>query len=134
MAATVRHTLRVAAAVVALAALSGCATRYDSSATGRSTSGSSDRTRQRGIDYTNPRLPILPRQQPDFNLWEIPSPYEFNDLSRYSFLAPQSPLATTMIAVGDNAACAASCEPKTLVALAAVGAGARDIGRTSTGR
>ena len=133
MAATVCHTLRVAAAVVALAALSGCATRYDSSGTriyvwqfGQDTS--------RGIDYTNPRLPILPRQQPNFNLWELPSPYEFNDLSRYSFLAPQSPLSTTMIAVGDNAACAATCEPKTLVALAAVDAGTRGIGRSSAGR
>ena len=133
MAATVRHTLRVAAAVVALAALSGCATRYDSFGNqiyvwqfGQDVS--------RGIDYTNPRLPVLPRQQPNFNLWDIPSPYEFNDLSRYSFLAPQSPLDTTMIAVGDNAACAATCEPKTLVALAAVGAGPRGVGRTSAGR
>ncbi len=133
MAATVRHTLRVAAAVVALAALSGCATRFDASGRqiyvwqfGQDT--------QRGIDYTNPRLPILPKPPADFNLWEIPSPYEFNDLSRYSFLVPQSPLAATMIAVGDNAACAASCEPKTLVALAAAGAGARDLRRTSTGR
>jgi len=133
MAATVRHTLRVAAAVVALAALSGCATRYDSFGRqiyvwqfGQDTS--------RGVDYRNPRLPILPRQAPSFELWEIPSPYEFNDLSRYSFLAPQAPLATTMIAVGDNAACAASCEPKTLVALAAVGTGPRGVGRSSTGR
>jgi len=133
MAATVRHTLRVAAAIIALAALSGCATRYDSFGRqiyvwqfGQDVS--------RGVDYTNPRLPILPRQAPNFNLWEIPSPYEFNDLSRYSFLAPPSPQDTTMIAVGDNAACAASCEPKTLVALAAVGAGTRDVRRSSTGR
>jgi hypothetical protein len=133
MAATVRHTLRVAAAVFALAALSGCATRFDPSGNriyvwqfGQDTS--------RGIDYTNPRLPVLPRQPPNFNLWEIPSPYEFNDLSRYSFLAPQSPLTTTMIAVSDNAGCAATCEPKTLVALAAVDAGSRGIGRSSAGR
>ena len=133
MAATVRHTLRVAAAVVALAALSGCATRYDSFGNqiyvwqfGQDVS--------RGIDYTNPRLPVLPRQQPNFNLWDVPSPYEFNDLSRYSFLAPASPLDTTMIAVGDNAACAASCEPKVLVALASVGAGARDGSQSPPGR
>jgi hypothetical protein len=133
MAATARHTLRVAAAVVVLAALSGCATRYDASGRqiyvwqfGQDTS--------RGIDYTNPRLPILPRQQPSFQLWEIPSPYEFNDLSRYSFLAPPSPVSATMIAVGDNAGCAASCEPKTLVALAAVGADRRGISRSSAGR
>ena len=37
---------------------------------------------------------------------------------------------TTMIAVGDNAACAASCEPKALVALLALGADVRD-GRRS---
>ncbi len=87
MAATVFHSLRVAAAIVALAAMSGCATRYDSSGTriyvwqfGQDTS--------RGIDYTNPRLPLLPRQAPNFDLWEIPNPYQFNDLSQYSFLAP----------------------------------------------
>lgn len=133
MVAAVRHPLRVAAAIVALAAVSGCATRYDSFGNqiyvwqfGQDTT--------RGVDYTNPRLPRLPRQTPNFNLWEIPSPYEFNDLSRYSFLAPASPLDTTMIAVGDNAACAASCEPKALVALASVGAGARDGRRSPPGR
>lgn len=133
MAATVIHTLRVAAVLVAVAAMSGCATRYDSFGNriyvwqfGQDTS--------RGIDYTNPRLPMLPRQAPNFNLWEIPSPYEFNDLSRYSFLAPAPDLEVPMIAVGDNAGCAVNCDSKAPIALAAVGADLRDRGRSSTGR
>ena len=41
---------------------------------------------QRDVDYSNPRLPILPKCGRRTELWPVPSPYQFNDLSRYSLL------------------------------------------------
>lgn len=123
--------LLCAAAVAALVALSGCATGYDPSGRpiyvwqyGQDT--------YRGIDYSNPRLPILPRQQPNFNLWEIPSPLQPRDLSQYSFLTPPAEQGRTAVAIGDNRACAAPCDPNARVTLAAAGTFGRDGSRAST--
>lgn len=130
MPAISRHLLR-AAAIAALVALSGCATRYDAS--GRAIYvWQFGQDTYRGIDYSNPRLPILPRQDPNFNLWEIPSPLQPRDLSQYSFLTPPPAPEKTAVAIGDNAACAAPCDPNARVALAAAGAFARDGRRAST--
>ena len=67
------------------ALLAGCATRFDAQGReiyvwqfGQDTS--------RDVDYSNPRLPVLPKWRPRRRLWPMPSPYEFNDLSRYSLL------------------------------------------------
>ena len=126
MPATFRHVLRIAAAV-ALVALAGCATRYD--ATGRTNYvWQFGQDTYRGVDYSNPRLPILPRQQPSFDLWEIPNPLQPRDLSQYSFLTPPVQ-GKTMVAIGDNAACAAPCDPNAPVVLAAAGVHARDRSR-----
>ena len=109
MATPARHTLLCAAALAAVIMLSGCATRYDASGKqifvwqfGQNTDAS--------VDYSNPRLPVLPRSRPlDNQLWEIPSPYEFNDLSRWSMLRPLPDQDGPTIRVGDNARCADSC-------------------------
>ncbi|MBK9117717.1 MAG: hypothetical protein IPM22_19425 [Betaproteobacteria bacterium] len=128
MSAIARPLLR-AAAVAALVALAGCATRYDAS--GRAIYvWQFGQDTYRGIDYSNPRLPILPRQDPNFNLWEIPSPLQPRDLSEYSFLTPPVPHGT-VVAIGDNAVCAAPREPNAPVVLAAAGAHARDRSRAS---
>ncbi len=121
---TVALTLRTAAAVLAVAALAGCATRYDAFGN-RIYVWQFGQDTGRSVDYSNPRLPILPRQQPNFNLWETPTPYEFRDLSQYSWVAPPAPEGTA-VAIGDNPACAVSCEPNASVALAAAGAVHRD--------
>lgn len=117
MAAPIRSLLQTV--VVALAAallLAGCATRYD--AQGRQIYvWQFGQDTERGIDRSNPRLPVLPKWRPKEQLWPLPSPYEFNDLSPYSFLAPQEGLAD--IRVGDNAACAASCNSNARPALLA---------------
>ncbi len=93
-------------ALSAFALLAGCATKFDYS-------GNSVYFLQFGqqwdnaVDYSNPRLPILPRGRPVEPLWNIPSPFEFNDLSRYSQL--HNPLQDTLFAtVGDNVDCAAA--------------------------
>ncbi len=97
---------RTATAICALALLAGCATKFDFN-------GNPVYLLQFGqqwdnaVDYSNPRLPILPRGRPMEPLWELPSPYEFDDLSRFSHL--QTPLQDKTIAsVGDNAHCAAA--------------------------
>jgi len=112
-----------AAAILAVAALAaGCATRYDAGGHeiyvwqfGQDTS--------RDIDYSNPRMPILPRQRPSMELWPAPSPYEFNDLSRWSLLQEPAPLGTSMAAriagVGDNAQRVACTETTARLALPA---------------
>lgn len=109
--------LRTAAALAALALLSGCATRYD--AEGRQIYFLQfGQPTYNAIDYSNPRLPQLPRTRPTETLWEIPSPFEFNDLSRYSMIAPVEPLGSARARVGDNVDCAASCQslvPGTIV-------------------
>ena len=137
MAASARITLlRAAVAVVIASALGGCATRYDAYGNtiyrwqfGQDTS--------RAIDYSNPRLPQLPANRPSTDLWPIPSPYQFKDLSQYSQLTTPAPLPAADMSVGDNAACAASvsfCKPPAPFALLASRADARDGRRTSAQR
>ena len=116
--------LRTAVAAALVAALAGCATRYDAWGNqiyrwqfGQDT--------QRDVDYSDPRLPILPKWRPSTDLWPIPSPYEFNDLSRYSFLREPPPVTLIAHAVGDNAACAACSESNARLALLASRADAR---------
>ena len=134
MAASARHTLLRAAVAVAIAStLAGCATRFD--AYGNKIyvwQGAQDT--DRAIDYSNPRLPQLPFNRPNMELWPLPSPYQFKDLSQYSQLTP-APLDATPIRVGDNALCAASsCEPTAPVALLVSRADARDGSRSTTQR
>lgn len=135
MAASARHTLLRAAVAVAIAStLAGCATRFDANGNriyvlqfGQDTS--------RAIDYSNPRLPQLPAQRPTMDLWPVPSPYQFRDLSQYSQLTPPAPLITATVRVGDNAVCAASsCESTAPLALLASRADVRDGSRTSAER
>lgn len=117
-------------AMSALALLAACATKFDYN-------GNPVYFLQFGqqwdnaVDYSNPRLPILPRGRPVEPLWNIPDPYEFNDLSRWSFL--QDPLPTTLIAqVGDNAGCAAaSCASNANGLRLVARADLRDTGRQS---
>ncbi len=107
MSAIHRRLLRFALAAGALAVLAGCATKFDYNGNpiyflqyGQPTDNA--------IDYSNPRLPILPRGRPVDPLWEVPSPYEYNDLSRYSWL--NAPPADVLVArLGDNAVCASTC-------------------------
>jgi hypothetical protein len=100
-------TLRCAIAVGVFATLAGCATKFDYN-------GNPIYLLQYGqpldnaVDYSNPRLPILPRGRPVDPLWEIPSPYEYNDLSRYSWLNVPAPDVLTA-RLGDNAGCASTC-------------------------
>lgn len=121
--------LRSFVAVGALALLAGCATKFD-------TNGNQVYFFQFGqqwdnaIDYSNPRLPILPRGRPVDPLWNVPSPYEFNDLSRYSQL--HNPLPDTLILrVGDNADCAATCASNANGLRLVARADVRDTGRQS---
>ena len=94
MAASARHTLLRAAVAVAIAStLAGCAARYDAQGNVIYRWQFLGQDTQRDIDYSTPRLPILPHQRPsNWELWPIPSPYEFNDLSRYSFLQDTTPV------------------------------------------
>lgn len=123
MAAFTRPLLRTAVVSVAASLLlAGCATRFDSQGRqiyvwqfGQDT--------ERSIDYSNPRLPILPKWRPREQLWPIPSPFDFSDLSPYSFLAPQE--GSEDIRVSDNAACAAPCISNARLALLAPRADAR---------
>jgi hypothetical protein len=137
MAASARYTLlRAAVAVAIVATVAGCATRYDAYGNtiyrwqfGQDTS--------RAIDYSNPRLPQLPPNRPNMDLWPIPSPYQFKDLSQYSQLTTPAPLPAADMRVGDNAACAASasfCEPTASFALLASRADARGSSRIIAGR
>ena len=118
------RTAMLAVALAALAALGGCATRYD--AQGNKIYGVQfGQDVQRDIDYSNPRLPILPKWRPNTELWPIPSPWQFNDLSRYSMLNPQLPVSVAPFAVGDNADCAACNESTARLALLALRADGR---------
>ncbi len=134
MAATARRTLtHTSLAIVAVLALAGCATRFDADGNqiyvwqfGQETS--------RGVDRSNPRLPILPPTRPVAPLWPTPSPYGFWDLSEYSFLAPQSPLDESTLWVGDNARCGNSCNTPSRIALLVPGADARGDRRAVAAR
>ena len=126
MAASDRPSLLRAAVAVAIAfTLAGCATRFDPNGNriyvfqfGQDTS--------RAIDYSNPRLPQLPAQRPNMDLWPIPTTYQFKDLSQYSQLTPAA-VPTGAVLVGDNAVCvAAPCEPTAPTALLASRADVRD--------
>jgi hypothetical protein len=134
MAATTRRTLmHTSLAIAAAVALAGCATRFDADGNqiyvwqfGQDTS--------RGIDRSNPRLPVLPPSRPVAPLWPAPSPYGFWDLSEYSFLAPQSPLDGFTLRVGDNALCGNSCNTPLRIALLAPRADARGDRRAADTR
>lgn len=134
MAVSVRLTLlRTAMPLVALAALSGCATRYD--AEGRQIYFLQfGQPTYNAIDYSNPRLPLLPRSRPVENLWEVPSPYQFLDLSQYSSLTPVEPQNRAVSRVGDNPACAASCDSNVPGALVVSRADVRDGSQSPTRR
>ncbi|MEO6566038.1 MAG: hypothetical protein ABIO63_08385 [Casimicrobiaceae bacterium] len=127
------HCLPAFRSIVALSAitlLAGCATKFDYS-------GNPVYFLQFGqqwdnaVDYSNPRLPILPRGRPVEPLWNLPNPYEFNDLSHFSQL--RNPLPETLIAsVGDNAGCAAaSCASNASGWRLVARADLRDAGRQS---
>lgn len=117
--------LRTAVAVAILVMLAGCATRYDAS--GKPIySWQFGQDNLREVDYSDPRLPILPKWRPANELWPIPSPYEFNDLSRYSFLREPAPVTMTARGVGDNAACAACSDSTARLALLVARADAGD--------
>lgn len=132
-----------AAVIIAAAVLAaGCATRYDSQGNQiyvwQYGQGSN-----RDIDYSNPRMPILPPQRPSTDLWPVPSPYEFNDLSRWSSLdgAFVAPIAGQRIAtaesagvVGDNRPCAACNDTTMRLALAAPRAVDRERNHGRVGR
>ena len=135
MAASARHTLLRAAVAVAIAsAVAGCATRYDVNGN-RIYTWQFGQDVSRAIDYSNPRLPQLPASRPNMDLWPVPSPYQFKDLSQYSRLTPPAPLPTAEVRVSDNAACAASfCEPTAPLALLASRADAGVGSRISAGR
>jgi hypothetical protein len=137
MAASARNTLlRAALAAAIVATVGGCATRYDEYGNtiyrwqfGQDTS--------RAIDYSNPRLPQLPANRPRMDLWPVPSPYQFRDLSQYSQLTTPAPLPSADMSVGDNAACAASvsfCKPAAPLALLASRVDARGSSRIIVGR
>ena len=133
MHATARYAAHVVMAVGLAAALAGCASRYDAYGN-KIYTWQFGQDVKRDVDYTNPRLPILPKWRPSFELWPLPSPYEFNDLSRYSFLNDPVPVSVSPIRVGDNAACAACSESTARLALVALRADASDRSRASTDR
>jgi hypothetical protein len=135
MAAPDRYTLLRAVVAVAIAStMAGCATRFDADGN-RIYMWQFGQDSSRAIDYSNPRLPQLPASRPNMDLWPIPSPYQFKDLSQYSQLTPPAALPAAEIRVGDNAGCAASsCEPTAPLALLAARAGARDGSGTSAVR
>ena len=108
----------VTMAAVALT-LSACATRYDATGS-RIYIWQFGQDTDRAVDYSNPRLPILPKWRPRDGLWPLPEQYEPRDMSQYSFLAPQSPLDIMALRVGDNVACAASCDSNARTALVVV--------------
>ncbi len=100
--------IRVATACAGAFFLSGCATRFDAQGNsiyvwqfGQDTSTA--------VDYSNPRLPILPRGKTVDPLWTPPPASEPRDMSEWAQLTPLSPTATG--AVGDNGLCAIACDP-----------------------
>ena len=118
------RTITLGIAIAALVNLGGCATRYDAQGN-RIYILQFGQDLQRDVDYTNPRLPILPKWRPNNDLWPVPSPWQFNDLSRYSMLDDRPPVSIAPFAVGDNADCAACNESTARLALLASRADAR---------
>ena len=134
MSAAACNILRQAALATALGlVLAGCQTRYDANGN-RIYSWQFGQTTDRAVDYSNPRLPILPALRPREDLWPVPAPYQFRDLSQYSFLTPPMPVEAMFARVSDNPACAAACETNARLALMAPRADARDGGRPITSR
>lgn len=125
--------VRAAFAVVVVAALAGCATRFDASGN-RIYIWQFGQGSQTAIDYSNPRLPVLPRNRPLESLWEIPSPFEQPDLSQYSMRSPPSgtSISSPAARVGDNDGCVGPCNSIAPPALVVSRAGDRD--RSSAGR
>ena len=111
-------------ALAAALAAGGCATRFDAQGN-RIYILQFGQDVQREVDYSNPRLPILPKYRPNTDLWPIPSPWQFNDLSRYSMLDDKAPVSIAPFAVGDNADCAACNESTARLALLALRADVR---------
>ena len=118
------RTARVTFAIAVLLSIAGCATRYDAQGN-RIYVLQFGQDVQRDIDYSNPRLPILPKYRPNTDLWPVPSPWQFNDLSKYSMLDERTPVSLAPLAVGDNVACAACNESTARLALLALRADAR---------
>ncbi|MFO1306469.1 MAG: hypothetical protein U1F54_22320 [Burkholderiales bacterium] len=118
------RTAKLTIAIAALLTIAGCATRYDAQGN-RIYILQFGQDVQRDVDYSNPRLPILPKWRPNTDLWPVPSPWQFNDLSKYSMLEDKSPVSMAPLAVGDNAACAACNESTARLALLALRADAR---------
>ena len=125
--------VRVVLAVVAAAALAGCATRFDHKGN-QVYMWQEGRGSQNAIDYSDPRLPQLPRTRMLEELWQVPSPYEFNDLSRYSLHVVPALQTRGSTVVGDNAGCAAPCNPTLPGALVVSRADVRVVGRSSSSR
>ena len=118
------RTAMLGIALAAAVTLAGCASRFDAQGN-RIYVLQFGQDVQREIDYSNPRLPILPKWRPNTDLWPIPSPWQFNDLSRYSMLDDRAPVSVAPFAVGDNADCAACNESTARLALLALRADAR---------
>ena len=128
-----RSLLRILVAMALAMAFTGCAYRFDSA--GNKVYGlqfGQDFSRE--TDYSNPRMPILPKWRPSLELWPSPPPYEFNDLSRYSFLNDPAPASTAIASVGDNGACAACSDSTARLALLVSRADVRDSSRAPTAR
>jgi len=120
------RTVTLGIALAAALTLGGCATRYDAQGN-RIYVLQFGQDVQRDVDYSNPRLPILPKYRPNTELWPVPSPWQFNDLSKYSMLDDRVPVSIAPNAVGDNVACAACNESTARLALLAVRADARGV-------
>ncbi|MCC7325891.1 MAG: hypothetical protein IT521_03695 [Burkholderiales bacterium] len=131
MTVSVRPMLRSIAVALAVAlSLAGCATRFDASGN-EIYRWQFGQDLDRAIDYSNPRLPLLPRWKPQESLWPVPSPYGHTDLSEYSMLAPQDDAGAP---IGDNPNCAAPCLSNASLALLAPRADPRVSGRVSHAR
>jgi hypothetical protein len=117
------RTITLGVAIAAAVTLAGCASRFNAQGD-RIYIWQFGQDNQREIDYSNPRLPILPKWRPNTDLWPVPSPWQFNDLSRYSMLG-DPPVSIAPFAVGDNADCAACNESTARLALMALRADAR---------
>ena len=118
------RTLTFGIAIAAAITMAGCATRYDAQGD-RIYIFQFGQDVQREVDYSNPRMPILPKWRPNMELWPVPGPWQFNDLSRYSMLDDRSPVSIAPFAVGDNADCAACNESTARLALLALRADIR---------
>jgi hypothetical protein len=125
----IARTITIGFAIAAALTLAGCASQYNARGE-RIYIFQFGQDVQREVDYSNPRLPILPKWRPNTDLWPVPSPWQFNDLSRYSMLDDRAPVSIAPFAVGDNADCAACNESTARLALLASRADARGASST----